>query len=109
MIQNQHNGIHISFGRSITILEHNFKDNNLYSQLVRNISRAGLNYIFHEAKRADNVGSDSAKFGCTIVKIYSLSCACVIAKKVKFGSPIRMNEICTHWKRLRYDNDNVMK
>ncbi|XP_050902470.1 uncharacterized protein LOC127113951 [Lathyrus oleraceus] len=32
-------------------------------QLVGNISRASLNYIFHKVKRADNVGSDSAKCG----------------------------------------------
>ena len=50
MIQNQHNEIQTSFGRSITILDHRFKDNNLYSQLVGNISRMSLNYIFHEAK-----------------------------------------------------------
>ncbi|XP_050908230.1 uncharacterized protein LOC127121837 [Lathyrus oleraceus] len=109
MIQNQHNDIHTSFGRTITVLEHKFKVNNLYSQLVSNISRAGLNYNFHEVKRADNVGSNSAKYGCTIVKIYGLSCACVIAKKVKFGNPIRMDEVCTHWKRLRFDDDGVMK
>ncbi|XP_050917826.1 uncharacterized protein LOC127135052 [Lathyrus oleraceus] len=77
--------------------------------LVGNISRAGLKYIFHEAKRADNVGSDSAKCGCTIVKTYGLSCTSVIAKKMKFRSPIRLDEICTHWKRLRFDDDGDMK
>ncbi|XP_050893614.1 uncharacterized protein LOC127100455 [Lathyrus oleraceus] len=60
MIQNQHNEIHISFGRSITVLEHRFKDNTLYSQLV------------------------------------------------KLGDSIRMSEVCTHWKRLRFDEDGVM-
>ncbi|XP_050919722.1 uncharacterized protein LOC127137294 [Lathyrus oleraceus] len=109
MIQNQHNHIQTSFGRSITVLEHIFKDNNLYSQLVDNISRAGFNYIFHEAKRANNVDFDSAKCGCTIVKTYGLPCACVIAKKVKLGGPIRMDEIFTHWRRLRFDDDGVMK
>ncbi|XP_050875905.1 uncharacterized protein LOC127079564 [Lathyrus oleraceus] len=93
MIQNQHNEIHTSFGRSITVLEHNFKNNNLYSQLVDNICRAGLNYIFHEAKRVDNVGSDSAKCECTIMKIYGLPCACVIEKRVKLGSLIRLDEV----------------
>lgn len=81
MIQNQQNEIQTSLGRSITVLEYRFKDNNLYSQLIDNISRAGLNYIFHDAKRADNVGSDSTKCGCTIMKIYGLPCACVIAKR----------------------------
>lgn len=87
--------IHHLVGES-QFLEQRFKDNNLYSHLVDNISRAGLNYIFHEAKQVDNIGSDSAKYGCTIVKTYGLTCACVIAKKVKLGSPIRLDEVCTH-------------
>ncbi|XP_050920384.1 uncharacterized protein LOC127138021 [Lathyrus oleraceus] len=78
-------------------------------QLVGNMSRAGLNYIFYGAKQVDNVGSDSAKYECTIEKTYGLPCACVIAKKVKLGSPIRMDEACTYWKKLRFDDDGVMK
>ena len=50
MIQNQHNEIQTSFGRSIVVLEHKFRDKNLYLQLVGNISRAGLKFIYHEAK-----------------------------------------------------------
>ena len=46
--------------------------------------------------------------GCTIVKIYGLPCACVIVKKVKLSSPIRMDDVCTHWKRLRFDDDGIM-
>lgn len=109
MIQNQHNEVHTSFDRSITVLKHRFKDINPYSQLVGNISRASLNYIFHEAKRDDNVGSDSAKCGCTIMKIYGLSYACLITKNVKIDSPIRMGEVCSHWKRLRFDDGGDMK
>ena len=77
--------------------------------MIGNISRAGLNYIFHEAKRAESVGSDSAKCGCTIVKTYGLPCACVIAKKLKLGEPIRTDEVCSHWKRLRFDDDDCME
>lgn len=109
MIQDQHNEIHTSFGHNITMLKHIFKDNNLYSHLVGNISRAGLNYIFHETKRAENVDSDSSKCGCKLMKIYDCSRACLIYKKVKLHSPIRMDEVCTHWKRLRFDDDGVMK
>ncbi|XP_050898021.1 uncharacterized protein LOC127104925 [Lathyrus oleraceus] len=69
---------------------------------------ASLNYIFREDKQIDNVGSDSAKCGCTIVKTYGLPCACVISKKVKLGDPIRMDEVCIHWKRLRFDDDGCM-
>lgn len=91
------------------MLEHIFKDNNLYYELVSNISREGLNYIFHEAKWVDNVGSNSPKCGYTIVKTYGLPCACLIEKKVKLDSPIRMDEVYNHWKRLRFDDDGVMK
>ena len=93
MIQNQHNEMQISFGRNIIMLEHRFKDNNLYSQLVSNISRVGMRYIFHEVKRAENVGSDSSNCGCTLVKTYGLPCAYVISKKVKLDFPIQMEEV----------------
>ncbi|XP_050886362.1 uncharacterized protein LOC127091721 [Lathyrus oleraceus] len=53
-------------------------------------------------------GSDSTKCGYTIVKTYALSCACVIAKKVKLGDPIRTDEACTHRKILRFDDDGVV-
>ncbi|XP_058776175.1 uncharacterized protein LOC131650486 [Vicia villosa] len=96
MIQNQHNEIQASFGHNIMVLEHRYKDNTLYSQLVDNISQATLNYIFHEGKRAENVGSGSSKCGCTLVKTYGLPCAYVISKKVKLDSPIRKNEVFTH-------------
>lgn len=109
MIQNQHNEIHTSFGHSIIVLEHIFKDNNLYSQLVGNTSRMSLNYIFHKAKWTDNVGSDSAKGGCTIVETYGFPYTYVIAKKMKLSSLIKMDEVCTHWKRLRFDDDGVIK
>lgn len=109
MIQNQHNEIQTSFGHNITLFEHRFKDNNLYSQLVSNISRTRLNFIFHEAKQADNIGSDSSKCGCTLRKTYDLPCACPISKNVKHDSLIQMNEVFTHWKRLRFDDNDAMK
>lgn len=43
------------------------------------------------------------------MKIYGLSCVCAIAKKVKLGSPIRMVEVFTHWKKLSFDDGSVMK
>ena len=109
MILNQHNEIKTKFGLSITLLEHRFKENMLYSQLVRNFSRAALNYIFHEATRASTVGDDTSKCGCIIVKIYGLPCACVIAKKMSGDVPIRMNEVSSHWKRLSFEDDGKMK
>ncbi|XP_058725564.1 uncharacterized protein LOC131596844 [Vicia villosa] len=109
MIENQHNEIQTTFGRSITVLEHRFKDNILYSQLIGNVSRVRLNYIFEEAKRGEVIGSDSAKCGCTISKIFGLPCACDIAKKIKLGEAIRMDEVIPHWKRLSFDDDGCIE
>ncbi|XP_050889945.1 uncharacterized protein LOC127095276 [Lathyrus oleraceus] len=83
MLQNQHNEIKINFGRSITVLEHRFKHNTLYSDLVDYVSHAGLNFIFHEAKRVEKISLDSSKYGCTLRKTYDLPCACIISKKMK--------------------------
>lgn len=52
MVQLQYNEIHSSFGCSITILKHTFKDKCLYSKLVEIISRARLKFIYQEVGRA---------------------------------------------------------
>ena len=109
MILNQYNEIQTSFGRSVTVLEHKFKDNLLYSQLVGNISRSTFNFIFYEAKRAFDLGSDTFKCGCTIVKTYGLPCTCVISKKIKVDCPIRMDEVFSHWNKLYFEDDGKMK
>ncbi|XP_058732746.1 uncharacterized protein LOC131604315 [Vicia villosa] len=72
MIKNQHNEIQTKFGRSITVLKNQFKDNILYSQLISNMSRSELKYIFHEAKQGETVGSVSEKCGCTTFKTYGI-------------------------------------
>ncbi|XP_058762138.1 uncharacterized protein LOC131635532 [Vicia villosa] len=109
MIKNQHKEIQTTFVRSITVLEHRFKDNILYSQYIGNVSRAGLNYIFYEAKRGEVIGSDNAKCGCTISKMYGLPCACVIDKNIELGEAIRMDEVILHWKRLSFDDDGCIE
>ncbi|XP_058753452.1 uncharacterized protein LOC131626634 [Vicia villosa] len=78
----------------------------LYADVIGNVSRAGLNYIFHEANRGETIGGDTAKCGCTITITYGLPCACATAKKVRLGEPITMNEINPHWKRLSFDDDD---
>src|SRR3954464_15917607 len=96
MLQNQHNEIQTSFGRSKTVMEHQFKGQNLFSQLIYNISHSGLNFIFHEAKRAKTTGPNSSKSGCTIRKTYGIPCACIFSKKMMLNSPIRMEEVIDH-------------
>lgn len=51
IIQNQHNEIQTSFGRNIIVLENIFKEYNLYSQLVDNISRPKLINVFTKLNR----------------------------------------------------------
>src|SRR4051812_48783546 len=101
MLQNQHNKIQTSFGQSKTVMEHRFKGQILFSQLIYNISCSGLNFMFHEAKRVETTGPDRSICGCTIRKTYGLPCACILSKKMKLNSPIRMDEVIDHWKKLR--------
>lgn len=36
-------------------------------------------------------------------------CACIIAKKLRHNTPICMDEVHTHWKRLKFNDGGVMK
>src|SRR4051812_1550452 len=104
MLDNQHNEIQTSFGRSKTVMEHRYKGPILFSHLIYNISRTGLNFLFHEANRSETTGTDSSLCGCTIRTTYGLPCACILAKKKILNSPIRMDEVADHWKKLRFDD-----
>lgn len=35
--------------------------------------------------------------------------ACIIAKKLHHNTPIRMVKVHTNWKRLKFNDDDVMK
>ena len=107
MLTVQFTEIQAEFGRSSTVLEHKFKGNLMYKSLEYTISRPGMNYIFKEASRAKDCGSDSKKCGCVIRRTHGLPCACVIAMKLKVGKGIQLDEINTHWKRLSFEDDVV--
>ena len=94
--------IKTSFGQNLSVKEHRYGEQNdfLYPLLLFKISRKALNYIFHEAKRVVECGSDPKKCGCIIRKSYGLPCACVIAKKIRNRLPIRLDEVNSHWKKL---------
>ena len=62
-----------------------------------------MDYIYQEAKRADNVGTDSKKCGCLMRVNYGLPCACLIAKKLRHNQPIRLDEVYIHWKRMCFN------
>ena len=91
------------------MLEHIFKYNILYSQLVDNISQVTLNFIFREAKRVVKMGLEWSKCRCTLRKMYGLPRACLISKMMNLGKLTCMDEVCSHWKRLYFDDDDVMK
>ena len=48
MLAIQFGEIHSSFGRSVTVLEHRYKDVTLYSGLRGHMSRQAMNFIFLE-------------------------------------------------------------
>lgn len=96
VIWNQYNEIETWFGWNIIVLEYIFKENIFYLHLADNISRAGLDFIYHEAKRTEKTGSYGTKCGCTLRKMYDLPCACLIAKKIKISTPIHLDEIYTN-------------
>src|SRR3954468_6639636 len=85
-------------------MEHWYKGQILFSQLIYNISRSGLNFLFHEAKRSETTRPGSSLCRCTIRKTYGLPRACILSKKKKLNSPIRMDEVADHWKKLRFDD-----
>ncbi|XP_058727480.1 uncharacterized protein LOC131598969 [Vicia villosa] len=85
-------------------MEYRYKGQILFSQLNYNISRSSLNFLFYEAKRSETTGPDTSLCGCTIRKTYGLPCAWILSKKKKLNSPIRMDEVADHWKKLRFDD-----
>lgn len=109
MLKNQHNKIQITFGQSITVLEHRFNNKTLSSDLVDNISQMGMHFIFHEAKRGKKTCSDSSKYGCTLRKTYDLACACIISKKMKLDARYVWMKSTVIGKRLQFDDNCVMK
>ncbi|MCH90666.1 protein FAR1-RELATED SEQUENCE 6-like, partial [Trifolium medium] len=106
MLTNQFSGIKTSFGQSLSVEEHRYGEHNnfLYPLIKFKISRTALDFIFYEAKRVVDCGSDPKKCGCVIRKTYGLPCACVIAKKIRNRRPIRLDEINMHWKKLVIEN-----
>jgi hypothetical protein len=91
----------------MSVAEHRYEDNPLYSFLFYKISRAAMDHIYNEAKRVEDVGMDSKKCGCVIRRTFGLPCACLIAKKMKNKLPIRLDEIYSHWKKLCFEEDAV--
>jgi len=103
MLELQHTAIHVSFQTSIIMLGHMFKGKVLWSNLIRNISREALHHLVVEYNKTLEIGIDKSKCGCLSLITYELLCACMIALKIKNDTAIRLDEIHTHWKRLRFE------
>lgn len=66
MLEGELTEIQASFGRICIVIEHRYKDNILYYELEGYVSRAGLSFIFEEAKCSKKTGMDKEKCGCVI-------------------------------------------
>jgi len=63
------------------------------------VSRAGLSFIFKEAKRSKET-MDNKKCCCVIKMSFGLPCAFIIVMKIHHKKLIRLDEIKPPWKRL---------
>ena len=101
MLANQFGEIQSSFGRCITVLEHRYKDVNLYSGLGGHMSRQVMNYIFVEEEHGrKTLCIEKKTCGCVQRTSYGLPCACFIAMKICHNKPIRLDEIHPLWHKL---------
>ena len=97
MLANQFGEIQSSFGRSVTVLKHRYKDVTLYYGLGGHMSRQAMNFIFflEEERARKTLCIDKRTCGCVIRMSYGLPCACFIAMKIRHNKSIRLDEI-TH-------------
>jgi hypothetical protein len=75
--------------------------------LIFKVSRKALDYIYHEAKRAEECGMNNKKCGCVLRKTYGLPCACVLARKIHNKLHIRLDEVNGHWKKLVIEDPEI--
>ena len=93
--------IETSFGKSVTVLEHRFKDVTLYSGLGGYVSRYALdNIALEESHCRRTLCMDKEICGCVQRTSYGLQCACKIATKIREDKPILLDEIHHHWHML---------
>jgi len=107
MLVLQFTAIQTTFGQSVTVLEHRFKDVTLYSGLGGHVSRYALdNIALEESRCRETLCMDKEICGCVQRTSYGLSCACEIATKILEEKPILLDEIHHHWHRLRMGEES---
>ena len=106
LIDLQHTEIKASFERSISVVEHQFH-NAMFKELRGMVSRASLNMILMEFKRATQVEIEKGICGCVNRTSYGLPCAHELAELIKEGRTIPLDSVHSHWRQLDTMNDNV--
>jgi hypothetical protein len=77
----------------------------LWSKLQLNISKEAVQYLVDEGV----VGTDKTKCRCLLMSTMGLLCACSLAKTIKEGKPISLDDIHNHWMMLKFDAAHLCK
>jgi len=97
MLVLQFTAIQTSFGQSVTVLEHRFKDVTLYSGLGGHVSRYTLDSnALEESRCRGTLCMDKEICGCVQMTSYGLLCACEIATKILEDKSILLDDIHHH-------------
>lgn len=101
LLELQHIEIKASFERSLTIVQHNFKDP-IFEDIRGSVSLNAMNIILGEFKRAESIGLDVSACGCVFRCTHGLPCAHEIARYKQENKPIPLFSVDPHWKKLDY-------
>jgi len=97
MLVLQFTAIQTTFGQSVTVLEHRFKDITLYFGLGGHVSSFALdNITLEESRCRGTLCMDKEICGCVQRTSYRLPCACKIATKILEDKPILLDYIHHH-------------
>ena len=79
----------------------------MFKELRGMVSRASLNMILMEFKRATQVEIEKGICGCVNRTSYGLPCAHELIELIKEGRTIPLDSVHSHWRKLDTMNDNV--
>jgi histone-lysine N-methyltransferase SETD2 len=91
MLTSQFSGIKTSFGQSLSVEEHRYVEHNnfLYALIKFKISRTALDFIFYEAKRVVDCGSDPKSVDALLEK--HMACRVHVLLPRRFATGVRLN------------------
>ncbi|CAK8541089.1 unnamed protein product [Lathyrus sativus] len=88
-----------SFQKSFYEVEHAHVSP-FYNNLRGSVSRDALRRIAEELKRVDYVGTNKEICRCTLKTTYRLPCACELIGYKIDGTPIPIDVVHVHWRKL---------